>query len=116
MPVETPAFVGPQFPNLADRLLAVGHRSTDSGYRTSQLILPIEQNRLYLRIQNENNAPLFVKFGGAVPTATDYDICLKAATAANDGSGGFYECWNNTESVAVFSSTTYKVAVLEIEL
>ena len=120
MPVETPAFVGPQFPNLTDRLLAVGHRSTDSGYKTAPFKLQAEPQRLYLRIQNENNTTvLFLKFGEAAKTApasaTDYDVALAAASAANAGNGGVYECWNNTEFVDAFSGTV-KAAVLEIVL
>ena len=120
MPVESPAFAGPQFPSLADRLLAVGHRSPDSGYKTVPFKLQAEPQRLYLRIQNENNTTvLFLKFGETAKTApasaTDYDVALAAASAANAGNGGVYECWNNTEFVDAFSGTV-KAAVLEIVL
>lgn len=117
---DTLAFVGPQWPSLSDRLSGIGRRSADSGYKTAVFKLQAEPSRMYLRIQNENNTTvLFLKFGEAAKTApcsaTDYDVALAAASSANAGNGGVYECWNNIEFVDAFSSTV-KAAVLEIVL
>lgn len=113
MPVETPAFVGPQFPNLADRLMGIGKRSNESGYKAIQFNLPANPRRVYLRIQNNNDTVLFLAFGGRQASATDYDVALKACSVASDGSGGFVEMWNMVDVITAFSTPLYKAAILE---
>lgn len=106
------------WPTLSDRLLAIGQVSQSSGYKVIPTNLQKEPRRVYLRIQNENNTTvLFLKFGEDAKvnpaSATDYHIALAAASAANAGNGGVYECWNNIEYVSIVSNTV-KAAILEI--
>ena len=113
MPVENFAFNGPQALNLTDRLLAVGKRSNESGYKTAQFILPANPRRIYLRIQNNTDSVLFLAFGGRLPTAADYDVSLKACAAAHDGTGGVIELTNNIDAVGVYCAGSYRVHLLE---
>lgn len=113
MPVENFAFNGPQALSLTDRLLAIGKRSNESGYKTAQFILPANPRRIYLRIQNSTDSVLFIAFGGRLPTTADYDVSLKACTAVHDGTGGVIELHNNIDVVAVYCAGSYRVHLLE---
>ena len=62
--------------------------STRTGIVTGAgTLLPINENRRTVVIQNLGTNPLFVKFGDSASN-TDFDLVLKAGVANDDGLGG----------------------------
>lgn len=67
-----------------------GSPSGNAGILTADgNVLAANTRRNWWGIQNLNTTVVFVKFGAGA-TTTDYDICLKAGTAADDGTGGAF--------------------------
>jgi len=61
--------------------------TSSSGPKTSTTALTSNPNRIGFILQNQDNAKLYVKWGAGCSTS-DYDMILKAGTAAADGTAG----------------------------
>ena len=57
---------------------------------TAGVILAFNAKRKGFVVQNTGTTVLYLSLGTTLPTATVYHIALKAASSANDGTGGIY--------------------------
>jgi len=57
---------------------------------TAGLVLPLNEKRKGFWLQNTGTTVLKLTFGSTMPTQTVYHVALKAATGADDGTGGSY--------------------------
>ncbi|TXG77189.1 hypothetical protein E6Q11_03150 [Candidatus Dojkabacteria bacterium] len=85
-----------------------------SGIASAATALSANENRRKLIIQNLGTNPLFVKFGAGAST-TSFDLILKVAGGADDGTGGFYESDNVVYTgIVTIAGTTPRYTATEI--
>lgn len=77
-------------------------------------LLPANDKRRTLVIQNLGGAPLFVKFGAGAST-TSFDFVLSAGTVNDDGRGGIFaeDTLSYTGIISVASATTVRCTATE---
>lgn len=100
--------------NMAQTITPTSNVNTPT-VQVSTAVLAANANRQGWKIQNQDNAKLYICLGGTA-SATVYHYILKAATGAADGTGGEFTQMDGvvyTGAITCFSAGTPSYTVLE---